>query len=1135
MKIIATYSFLPWLRQGVANTITAADGDTTIKTRATINVALQLSGQPVGGGAPLTQGLSQSIALYGPGDIVGIDSRAIVRLEPRNWITNFESNYFPAIDFYDEDFPWRYTPATPDGTGLRLRPWIALVLLQESEFTEGQNASQRPLPYVTVPDATVFPPADQLWAWAHVHFNQSLSGGPPELVSPDMTAVLPRVQAIVNQNRDLAYSRILCPRRLADNTPYHAFLMPVFETGRLAGIGQDPGAAPFATFSAWGSYAAKAEASSYPYYYRWYFQTGSHGDFEYLVDLLKPQPLDPRVGTRDMDVQDPGSNIPGIMDSALGGVLRLGGALQVPDADLSATDLATRQKYDNWDQPYPHPFETALAKFINLADDYSEQTSAVANTAAGISPGITDDPDPLITAPLYGRWHSLTQRLLFNSDGTPAPNNTNWVHRLNLDPRFRVAAAFGTEVVEKNAEEYMNDAWEQIGDVLAANTRIRRLQLAMQVSSQWHTESLKPLAAANPERALMVTAPVVERVLVSGTTVAAAAIASSAPASASSAAAGPASTVTAIVNTSLVPPTYISAAMRRVARPGARLMRSLPFTASITPQNLLARVNSGTVSAAPPKVVPPGVPTVNQTAAAAAPKNEPSWILKLLQKYPWLPIGLLVVAIVLGVLLAVFVPVAGMVLGIAVAAGGALLFKLLKSWETANAQSQSVTEQGQTPAAVTQLPKSPDFVLTDPGTSVRPTTGATDSPTAANFKNALRDSFSLLTATRTVSARPAPIALNITSLVSTMVQAVDPLVTIPKRAMSMISIPSWIVQQIGDQFGEVMAYPKIDLPMYGPLKDISAELLLPNINLIPPNSITLIETNQKFIEAYMVGLNHDFARKLLWREYPTDQRGSYFRQFWDPGTYLNTDTKLTPDQIKEKLYDIPELHRWALTSNLGDHNNRAPAGQTGEQAVLVIRGELLKKYPTAVIYAHHAQWARNADGSIDLSQPRSLEDIDDAFEDNPPPAIVRTPLYEAKVDPDIYFFGFDLTIAQAEGGTGQNPNDDPGWFFVIKQRPGEPRFGLELTRDVPSPEVFVELTWDDVMPGGTVGQFLPSNSLGTVALTKPTETADDKLSQYNDDEEVDAAAISSARWAYILFRSPVMVAVHADQMLGSGS
>ncbi len=43
------------------------------------------------------------------------------------------------------------------------------------------------------------------------------------------------------------------------------------------------------------------------------------------------------------------------------------------------------------------------------------------------------------------------------------------MHRLNLDPRFRVPANFGTEVVEQNAEEYMNYAWEQIGDVLQAN------------------------------------------------------------------------------------------------------------------------------------------------------------------------------------------------------------------------------------------------------------------------------------------------------------------------------------------------------------------------------------------------------------------------------------------------------------------------------------------------------------------------------------------------------------------------------------------------------------------------------------------------------------------------------------------
>jgi hypothetical protein len=66
------------------------------------------------------------------------------------------------------------------------------------------------------------------------------------------------------------------------------------------------------------------------------------------------------------------------------------------------------------------------------------------------------------------------------------------------------------------------------------------------------------------------------------------------------------------------------------------------------------------------------------------------------------------------------------------------------------------------------------------------------------------------------------------------------------------------------------------------------------------------------------------------------------------------------------------------------------------------------------------------------------------------------------------------------------------------------------------------------------GQFLPAGNLATVPLTPPTGDVD-KTSQYNDDMQVNAAAISSARWAYILFRSPVMVAVHADRMLGSGS
>ncbi|MGH2449939.1 MAG: hypothetical protein ACRDGE_01455 [Candidatus Limnocylindria bacterium] len=1109
MSPVATYSFLPWLRQGIANSIVTADGDTAVTTRASVHVELLLSGDPVGGGdVPLTLPLTQDIALFGPGDIVGIDARAVVRTEPRHLVGNFESNFLPAVDFYDEDFPWRYTPAAPDASRLRLRPWITLVVLAEGEFEEGRAVSGRPLPFVTIANAGVFPPADELWAWAHVHFNESLSSGSDELVSPDMGAVLPRVQAILARNRDAAYSRLVSPRRLDENTDYHAFVVPTFESGRLAGLGLDPAGAPHATTSAWEPYPDRADPTSYPVYYRWFFRTGSRGDFEFLVRLLQPRPVDRRVGTRDMDVQDPAPNIPGILDPALGGVLRLGGALRVPDADLDEDDLAERRKYENWDQPYPHPFQRALAAFVNLADDYAEQSALDANTASGLA---DDDPDPLITSPLYGRWHALTQRLLAQRDGTPAPNDTNWVHRLGLDPGFRVPAAFGTEVVQANDEEYMDDAWQQIGDVLDANARIRRLHLATDVSLRWYVRHLTPLVAADPERAFAIAAPVAGRALVGG------------------------STLAHRQTASLVPPVLTSTAFRRVLRPQARLMRALPFDATAEPRNLLARVNAAEVSAAPPKVVPPGVPTVDQAADAVEPRGVPRWVLELLSRVPWLPVAAVVVGIAILVVLLLAAPlVPALAVGLPVlAALGGVAF-LLRRWQRAHERARSISEAGQTPEAVDRLPRSADFVLSEPGSNVRPTPGASDSRTAVRFKDALRDSFALLVASDAAAERPAPTTLDLPALAGSIVAAVDPAVTVPRRGFSAIAIPPFVAEQVDDPFGEVMAYPRIDLPMYEPLKAISVELFLPNIDLIAQNSITLIETNQKFIDAYMVGLNHEFARELLWREYPTDQRGSYFRQFWDVRSVINSEG-LSENALREQLYDVPELHTWLPESNLGDHNHRAGPGAQPAQAVLAIRGELLKKYPTAVIYAHRADWARNADGSIDLSEPRKLVPLTPAEEEKPPREKVRSPLYEAKSDPDIFFFGFDLTITVVEGGSGEESTDDPGWFFVIKERPGEPRFGLELEQ-APSLDVFDELAWDDALPGAAPGMFLPATSLASVPLQPlPPGDPEGKQRQRDDDEQVEAAPISSARWAYMLFRAPVMVAIHASEMLSTDS
>ena len=79
-------------------------------------------------------------------------------------------------------------------------------------------------------------------------------------------------------------------------------------------------------------------------------------------------------------------------------------------------------------------------------------------------------------------------------------------------------------------------------------------------------------------------------------------------------------------------------------------------------------------------------------------------------------------------------------------------------------------------------------------------------------------------------------------------------------------------------------------------------------------------------------------------------------------------------------------------------------------------------------------------------------------------------MYEAKVDPDIYFFGFDLTEEDARGDDPTTPDPDPGWFFVIRERPGEPRFGFDIDR-TGGLNVWNDLAWDDVAPSPAM--FIP--------------------------------------------------------------
>jgi hypothetical protein len=1123
------YTFLSWLRRGIATQITQPPGSAT---RASVTVKLRVAGPAIAGGATLTQDVQHDVALYGPGDVIGVDPRTVVRTDPRDQITNFEPNYLPFIEFYDEDFPWRYSPAALDPATGRLTPWLALIVLADGEFTGLGTMPGRPLPFIELGSLATLPPPDQLGAWAHVHVNGTVTATDHEVSSDDMAAVLPRLAEVLAAHPDLACSRLICPRRLEPETGYHAFVVPAFETGRLAGLGLDPAGSPAALQSSWADYPSRPESASLCYYYQWQFRTSSAGDFEYLVRLLKPAAADGRVGHRDMDVRQPGTGLPAATtDPLLGGVLWLGGALQAPDGDLTSTQLTQEQRQDAWDQPYPQPFQQALAALINLADDYTARGVPAAHQNLPVAAGTSTpaaassaDQDPLVTPPLYGRWPARTSRLLTGPDGTPVTPDDNWVHELNLDPRFRVPAGTGGRVMRQHDEEYMQAAWDQLGDVLGANKRIKAAQFAREIGFALHAKQLAPLRQAAPGRLFALSAPVQPRIALA------------------SAAAG-SLTIAAHFADSLSAATPLSPAMRRVTRPGARLMRDLPFAAPAIiggaadlavgaadlavgpadlavgagpppgPDSLLARMNTGQVTAAADKTAPAGVVTVDA------------------------------------------------------------LERRLSDVIVAHHEIQPhlVIDPGVVPNPVSELPTSSDFIISMPGDGVHPAGGGPDSAEAALFKQALNETYAAFNSASLAGETPLRAGLDLAAAAGATMDGLRPDLTVPRRALGGITLPgrlrppagvdpggsdgvvgsdpggsdgvvgralfrlAEVVAPAADDLAEVMTYPVIDLPMFRPLADMSPDLFCPNVNLVAANSITLLNTNRRFIESYLVGLNHEMARELLWREYPTDQRGSVFRQFWDVQSVLlpSPPPSRTPDEQREQLRDIPPIDTWDPVSGLGTHNNRGPAA---EDLVLVIRGELLKKYPTAVIYVQKAERGGAELVPVELT-------LDE--EANPPPAKVRMPLFDAKLEPDIYLFGFDLTVAEALGGTGTDP-DDLGWFFIIKERPGDPRFGLEAESNG-NLVVWNDLAWPDVLPaesGTASAVYIPLDASTPTPMLPPSlppslaggaaDLADTgQADQYAEDRGLTwNGQINSADIAYILFRAPVLVAVHAKEMLG---
>lgn len=1154
------YSFLPWLRRGIANNITGVTGQ-----RATIPVSLQIGGNNLEGDALSVPPITRDIQVYGPGDVVGIDKKNIIRTEPKHWITNFEPNYLAFIDFYDEDLPWRYTPAQP--VGHRLQPWMALIILTEEEFEDAPLKPEQPLAAIQLKandPLSILPAASELWAWAHVQLNESVIGENHRSEAANLVG--PAAEQLLDDDPDMGFSRVICPRRPEPDKAYHAFLVPTFESGRLAGLGQATPTELAATTPAWQEGQVPTEL---PYYHRFYFRTGGEGDFEYLVRLLQPRPVSAEVGRRPIDVQFPGANVPGIDDAALEGFLFLEGALRVPDKSLSDPELEKIQRYREWDgddSAYPHPFQDKLADFINLSDAYRSQTAAQANAtsevdgppAASTDPtpdpseyNISNNPDPIITAPLYGRWHALTERLLKETDGSDVPNNRNWVHQLNLDPRHRTSAGFGTRIVQEGQEDYMKASWQQVGEILEANRRIKLAQLAREVGRTYYVNYLRPnqefslpsgRALAN-QRCLSLTAPLHNRVLSDDD-----------------------KTVRYSLTTTRLPPALLSPQLRKAIRPRAPLVRRVDYrlaSPGIERTNLIDRAAAGSVSAAPERNVPEGLPTYDVIGQAAGPEAI-NWQAKLrewLLEIPWLRFTPLIVLVLLWLLalLLGWLTSSGLttLVGVSALLVGTFFWLMRLIHNPPPAATDPLDPASTPPEAVDNFPSSSNFRISELGEDFTPNQDGTDSPEGVAYKEALKDYFTIIQ-DNTDSAPPRTYRpVNPSILRAEVIEQINPEVRVPERTLAGIRLPDILIaQQALERFVPAMAYPRIDVPMYEPLVARNPNWFLPNIDRIPQNSITLLETNQPFIESYMVGLNHEMGRELLWREFPTDRRGSYFRKFWE-SVDLDPDPNETDEERRENSYDIPRLHRWSKRNKLGDHDLReikrreenpaTPGEAPREEAVLVIRGELLKKYPNAFVYAQRAKWQmkqENGESIPDNTQPRLLADVEDYPANTPKREYQRYPIYEAQVKPDIYFFGFDLTVEEARGEKGDDADDDPGWFFVIQEQPGEPRFGLDLGTSSTPVEIWNDLSWDHVGVGD--GEVLRINAttapipLDDLELENPNPAPGEepvgedaiKFEQRQEDDEIDwNADMNAADLAYILYQVPMLVAVHAADMV----
>lgn len=1099
MATLASYSFLPWARQGIASRISEKDtlgaGDGASTERAVLKASIEVGYKAVDDSVQ-TSIVEKDLKIVGPGDVQQFSTKNIVRTEPQAGITNFEANGLAFVEFYEEDFPWRYTPASADtanGSTSRLRPWLTLLALKEDEFTIHQNPAG--LPYISLkPEAfnDAFPHEKDTWAFAHVHLNHHLSNAQGAALQQEVAQQLAA-------NPDIAISRLLCSRKLQKNTGYTAFLIPAFETGRLRGLGIDPSGIK-AQAPAWRKGAMPASSQrpfDFPVYYQWNFRTAVAGDFEALAAKLKPAAFSEDSGKMPMDISEPGFGLAAVNNGTK--TIGMEAALKPPSAKKDAWPTNPGGSANTDDQNTVNK----LRSLLNLSADLVDKNAVLSSPNPFFNTSLGDDP--LLVPPVYGVWHALIQKL---GDAT----NPEWIETLNLDFRNRAAAGLGKQLVQQRQEDFMNRAWQQVNKVAEANKQIQQAALASMVN----TAILKKhIVNGGTDKTLVLTNPVQHLVK------------------------NPEQkqTVQQDFVDSRIPLAAKSAAFRKITRPyNLTPMAGFPslpaaqaksaVQTQAAGQSILQRFNAdpatpGALAAAKPKAAPDAA-----VQTGAVQQSMSSALSQYSTNVPNLAKDQFVKLVGANVNASPVTKTQLLQLANALVITNAAVKTELIDWINNIAFFPLQRTNGFIIVQLTDakfaklfgtalhITKYNDIIIKDSVQQEDDDPSHIKSLTVLDDLMAMQSAFGLFAAK--LGALPVAGTLQpfnqLDAVSSYLVSKMDPAVTLTKKLAATIKVFQGGQYVPLQNLKPVMAYPEFTEAVYGYLLEMSKNYILPNIDKLPQNSITLLESNQSFIESFMAGLNHEMARELLWREYPTDQRGSYFRQFWSVKDSLFPQSN-DPQQDKELKLDIKKIHEW--NKPLGGNSPRTKPSTL----VLVIRGELLKKFPNALIYAQQAAY--------DASKPSGPRKLKQGID----PSITKFPLFKADIDPDITIMGFDLGADEAKGEAifpgGSTAGKNPGWFFVMKERPGQLRFGMDdfgdETGGMPStpPQTWNDLAWEHLV--GSKDDLLHYH----IGFTKPVSITNAGGQPVWGSNAADMAAI--------LFQNPVLIARHAAEMLASSS